>query len=52
MLRTPPAPRKPKRRSQVEDHEADQALIEEIKRNPDKLDELARQIGGGDPTDE
>ncbi len=45
MLKTPPAPRRPIGKRRNVDNER---LVEEIKRNPDKLDELARELGQTD----
>lgn len=49
MLKTPPAPRKPGGKRRKAD---DDALIEEIKRDPDKLDDMARELGQDDPNED
>jgi hypothetical protein len=49
MLKTPPARRKPigKRRNLD-----DERLIEDIKKNPGTLDDMARDLGQSDPTED
>ena len=46
IKRVSPLPRGQRRKAE------DERLIEEIKHNPDKLAELARELGQNDPTEE
>jgi hypothetical protein len=49
LLKTPPKPHKPHTKRQRAE---DDALIEQIKKDPDKLDEMARELGQDEPPQE
>lgn len=47
MLRTPPAPHKPSGKRK----RPDPKRVAELARDPQKFEELARELGQGDPTE-